>query len=116
MKKILIISHVADIDGLGSVVLGKTIFNKRHNTKLDYRLVEFHELDSVISSLIETGEYKEYDTIYITDVSMREDVIRKVQGNSELQAKIRHFDHHASELKNNSYPFVNVVLEKDGKE
>lgn len=111
MNKILIISHIADIDGLGSVVLGKTIY-----PDVDYELVEFSELDGVISSLIKTGKYREYETIYITDVSIREDTIEKINSNPELQSKIKHFDHHASEVKNNVYPFVNVVLEQNGKE
>lgn len=116
MKKILMISHTADIDGLGSVVLGKIIFDQNKDYSYEYKLVEFSELDGVINDLVQTNKYKDYDTIYITDVSIRNDSIDKIESNEELKSKIKHFDHHASEISNNKYSFINVVLEEKGIE
>ena len=69
MHKKLIISHIADIDGLGSVVLSKIIFKN-----IDYILVELPDLQKTIKDLIDTNKYKEYEEIFITDLSNFTDV------------------------------------------
>lgn len=105
-NKILIISHAADVDGMGSVILGKVHFGD-----VDYCLVEFSELETIIDQLIRTGKYKQYDEIYITDVSIRPSTIPLIDKNEGLKKRIRHFDHHPSEMAaSKKYPFINEVI------
>ena len=105
-NKILIISHAADVDGMGSVILGKVHFGD-----IDYCLVEFSELESALEQLLRTGKYKQYDEIYITDVSLRTNAITLIDKNEELKKRIRHFDHHPSEMDaSKKYPFINEVI------
>lgn len=104
----LIISHVADIDGLGAAILAKII-----DPGIDIVLVEVHELVQVIKELIESGKYEDYNDIYITDLAIRNDAIELILSNEKLRSKIRHFDHHKSEVDNTKYDFINVVYERD---
>lgn len=109
MNKKLIISHIADIDGLGSVVLSKIIFKN-----IDYILVELPDLPKTIKELIDTKKYEEYEEIFITDLPINKDLIKLIQDHNDLKIKIKHFDHHESEVENNSIDFINEIPIKDG--
>ena len=45
-NKILVISHIADIDGMGSIVLA----NKYYDNKIDYVLAEIMDLPVIFSN------------------------------------------------------------------
>ena len=109
-SKKLIISHVADIDGLNSVVLSKIVY-----PNIDYILVEFAELEEAVKNLYETNKYLEYNEIFIVDVSIRGNLPEYIFNRPNLANKIKHFDHHLTEAKDNNYYFVNEVLEEDNK-
>ena len=110
-NKNLIISHIADVDGISALILAKL-----HYKDIDYCLVEFSELESFLKSIIEDNSYKQYENIIVTDVSFRNTTLDLVNQNIELRDKIRHFDHHPTDSSSmQKYPFVNEVLEKDGK-
>jgi single-stranded DNA-specific DHH superfamily exonuclease len=65
-NKILIISHIADVDGISSVILARL-----HCKDIDFCLVEFSELEGLLQKLIIEDRVKEYDEIFITDLSIR---------------------------------------------
>jgi oligoribonuclease NrnB/cAMP/cGMP phosphodiesterase (DHH superfamily) len=96
----LIVSHIADIDGMGSVVLSKIYFKD-----IDYILIDIEELIEVLK--LDLSSYKD---IYICDISMREECIKYLLDNENLSKKIHHFDHHESEVVNNKYDFINEVI------
>ena len=107
----LIISHIADVDGMSSVILAKA-----HFENIDYCLVEFSELETIIKKLINEKLYLQYDEIFITDVSFRTSTLELVDSCEELKRRIKHFDHHASEVDvAKKYSFVNEVIDRDGK-
>lgn len=110
-NKQLIISHIADVDGLSSVILAKL-----HYENIDYCLVEIAELECLLKKLIEEDIYKNYDSIFITDLALRPMALKLIDENDELKKKIKHFDHHMTELDSTKkYSFVNVVNEMNGK-
>lgn len=110
-NKKLIISHIADVDGVSAVILAKL-----HYENIDYCLVEFSELEELLKKLVQNNSYKQYDEIFITDVSFRPSSLKIIDTNEELKSKIKHFDHHISELDSmDKYPFVNIVNERNGK-
>ena len=111
-NKKLIISHIADVDGLGAVILAKVHFGD-----IDYCLVDYSELDEAMEELVKSGTYHKYDEIFVTDLSLRQGSIDLIEGNEELKSKIKHFDHHLSEVnQGGKYPFVNVqYTDEDGK-
>ena len=97
-NKILIISHSADIDGLGSIILANYYFKE-----FDYLLANNNDDFSLDSDI----DYQKYDTIYICDLGFNEKNLNYVLANADVATKIKHFDHHESGLKNNIYSFVN---------
>ena len=104
-NKILIISHYADIDGMGSVILGKYYFKE-----IDYLLADNnHDFD------LETDiDYHNYDTIYICDLGFNDKNLEYCLNHPDLANKIKNFDHHESEFWKNKYSFVNEVITWDG--
>ena len=53
-NKIIMITHIADIDGMGSLILAK-----KHYSNIDYILCEINELIEVFSSI----DYSKYELI-----------------------------------------------------
>lgn len=104
MNNKLIISHVADIDGLGCVVLFKILFSSS-----DYILCDLKDLTNIIKELTISNKYREYDEIFITDLPIRMELIEFINNNEELKSRIKHFDHHESEIENNKIDFINEV-------
>lgn len=106
-NKILVVSHVADIDGMGSVILANYLYNK----KIDYILCEVTTLIGVFNK-----DLSNYDVIYICDLPLSNEVIEYLKNHEEITKKVKHFDHHESEVeKSNTYDFVNEVIELDGR-
>lgn len=100
-NKILVISHIADIDGMGSVILSKFYFKD-----IDYLLAENnHDYD-----LEKDIDVSNYDTIYVCDLNFNDKNLEYILNNPEIAAKIRNFDHHESEEWKNKYSFVNEVI------
>lgn len=103
-NKILIISHQADIDGMGSVILGKFYFKK-----FDYLLAD-NNYDFDLETDIDADVY---DTIYICDLGFTDKNLQYCLNHQEIANKIKHFDHHESEEAKNKYSFVNEVIKLD---
>lgn len=97
----LIVSHIADVDGMGAVILAKLVFEK-----IDIILCESDELYSVFKELIGS----KYDQIFITDLSVKtEEIFEFIDSNF---SNVKHFDHHiySFDIK---YPW-STVIHKDG--
>lgn len=110
MGKTIIFSHESDIDGLGSIVLGKIAFKE-----IDFILSpNVNVLEERFREAIESGKLNEYERIYITDLALYKPAIDLVNSNPELSKKVLIFDHHASAIKDglNNYDF-STIMEKD---
>lgn len=107
--KSLIISHIADIDGLSAAVLAKIV-----EKDIDICLVDNNELSPVIKELNDTNEYSKYEKIYITDLPVRNDAINILNNNSEFSNKLVHYDHHTSEITKDKPNYLNVTIDKNG--
>lgn len=105
----LIISHIADIDGLGAAILAKVI-----DSGIDIALVEVNELTPYIKQLNDSNEYQKYETIYITDLPVRNDAIEILNLNEDFSKRIVHYDHHTSEVKDNIPTYLHVEPVKNG--
>ena len=78
----LIISHIADIDGMGGVILSLLI-----DPDIDYILCEPNEIVDALN-----GINNNYKTIYISDISLsNEETYKYINNNFK---NIIHFDHH----------------------
>ena len=110
MEKVIIFSHESDIDGLGSIVLGKIAFND-----IDYILLpNVNVLESKFRELIDNKELYSYDKIYVTDLALYDPALSIVESDSILSKKVLVFDHHQTAIKEgcNKYDFV-TIMEKD---
>lgn len=97
----LIISHIADIDGMGGVILAKLI-----DKDIDYILCEPGNILDVLKEINPSS----YNNIYITDLSLsNEETYKYIDDNFN---NVLHFDHH--KFKSSiDYKWSNVYIEKN---
>lgn len=110
MKKIIIFSHEADIDGIGCIVLGKIAFNN-----IDYVLSPNPEkLELTFREYIQSGKLEEYDHIYVTDLALYDPALTMV-AESNLKEKVLVFDHHKRSIDDNMnrYSFTTVIVKDE---
>lgn len=97
----LIISHISDIDGMGSVILAKLIFN------IDVYLLAIEEVRDTLNDLVKNNKYKE---IYMCDLSIPDDMADMLDGKLPL----KHFDHHQTNTYVSKYDWSIVISEING--
>lgn len=103
-NKILIISHMADCDGMGSVILGIKYFKN-----IDYILCEASDLECLLKE-----DLSNYEQIFICDLPLFRETINVIEDNSYLKEHLKHFDHHESSVNDNNHSFVNEVISING--
>lgn len=103
-NKILIISHMADCDGMGSVILGIKYFKN-----IDYILCEASDLECLLKE-----DFSNYEQIFICDLPFFKETINVIEDNSYLKEHLKHFDHHESSVRDNNHSFVNEVISING--
>lgn len=108
MNKICLITHSADPDGAFPIILSRLVFEN-----VDDFSCEVREVDQTLTDVLESNV--EYDTIYITDLNITEEMAIKIDCDETLREKIKIFDHHASSEFLNKYSFENVVVEENGR-
>lgn len=96
----LMLSHVSDIDGMGSVILSKLIDN------MDILLISVDEVRDTLNSLISNNKYEE---IYMCDLSIPDDL-----ADSLNNLPIKHFDHHPTNTYVSKYEWSTVIPEING--
>lgn len=111
MGKVLIFSHESDIDGLGSIVLGKMVF-----PNLDYVLVpNVMALENEFRSRLDNKILNQYEKIYITDLALCNPALDMVYKDPGLANKVLVFDHHKSAINDglNKYLFTTIMEADD---
>lgn len=106
--KTLLISHVADNDGISPIILLKLVINE-----FDYKLFEIYELEDYMNYFIDNKIYKDYDQIYITDLSLSLNICKRIDSIPELKSKLLVFDHHQSNLFVNDFDFATVIVKNE---
>ena len=104
-NKILVISHIADVDGMGSVILGKKFYGD-----IDYILCETKDLVEIFKD-----DFRSYDVIYVCDLPICKDAINVIEENQYLKEHIKHFDHHESMVGSDNPEYINEVITLNGK-
>jgi len=102
-NNILIISHIGDIDGMGSVILTNLAFDK-----CDYLLVEQNQQQEILDFLKNTN----YKQVYICDLGIDLEIGTEID---KLNKNILLFDHHKSHIEINKYNFAKVEVYYDNK-
>lgn len=106
--KILLFTHEQDIDGLGSACLAEVA-----NLEYDLVLCKTFELDEKIISEFDKAEIESYDKIIITDLCPKEETLKTINENQQLNKKFQVLDHHKTSEVYNKYDFVKVVSENE---
>ncbi|MBO5530798.1 MAG: hypothetical protein J5970_05305 [Bacilli bacterium] len=110
--KVIIFSHESDIDGIGSIILGKLAFGN-----IDFELLPNPKpLELKFREYINNKKIYEYDKIFITDLALENPSLEIVSKDDVLKSKVKVFDHHerAIELGLNKYDFTFIEEEQDG--
>lgn len=95
MKR-LIISHIADPDGVTPIILSKLVFEE-----FDYILSENKDVNSNVKNNLD-----KYDFIYVVDLNISEELADFIEEN--YKDKIMIIDHHLSCEYMNKYSFIEV--------
>lgn len=107
-KKILLISHVADSDGITPIILARQTF--KH---VDISLVEIKDAVTALKEAID--KIDNYDEINMVDLNINEELALQIEENETLKNKIKIFDHHISGIELNRFSFINVIDEVNGR-
>ena len=107
MKDYLLITHT-DLDGISPIILMNLI-----EADFEYKSVDIKDLDQTFDELYETEEIKNYKNIYVVDLSLTKHIYNLLKEHE--QNNILVFDHHATHLFANEYPFVTVAVELNGR-
>lgn len=112
MKKVLLFTHSQDIDGMGCAVLGLQAFSS-----IDVVPTATFDITRNVKEYIENGSIYHYDQIFVTDLCIKEPVLRFIDSDPILKQKLIVLDHHKTEIEegNNQYDFVHIVVEKNGR-
>lgn len=103
---VFIFSHIADCDGITPIILSKLAFSK-----VDYKLLD-NPIDKDFLEFVNNTDFSSYDYIFMTDLCMSEDTIKKLD--KSFLDKFKVFDHHISNINMNKYDFISVVDEDNG--
>lgn len=106
--RVLLFTHEQDIDGMGSAVIGKIMFQE-----FEYVPCKTFEIDSQFKKYMDSKKIYEYDLIFVTDLCLHEPILSIINNDDILKKKVLVLDHHKTEIANAKYDFVNVILNCD---
>lgn len=100
-----------DLDGVGCQIVANHVFGARNvnTTHCDYK-----EVNQKIADFINSGEVNNYFKVFITDISVNEEVAELIE--KQGQGKFSLIDHHATALwLNDKYTWAHVDIKWDYK-
>lgn len=108
MNKIKLVTHT-DLDGIGCAILAYLAFG-RENVDVEY--CNYDDVDEKVEAFVEQEElFKSYDRVFITDISISEDVANMIDILDCPPKLVRLFDHHATALWLNKYEWCEVMVD-----
>ena len=109
MGKIKLFSHT-DLDGVGCAILAYLAFG-RENVDVEY--CNYDDVDEKVETLLSNSDLRNlYDKIFITDISISEELAKAIDVWIN-PFNIRLFDHHATVLWLNEYEWCEVRVDYD---
>lgn len=108
MGKIKLFTHGADLDGVGCAILAYLAFG-RDNVDVEY--CNYDDVDEKVETLLSNLDLRNlYDKIFITDISISEELAKAIDVWIN-PFNIRLFDHHATALWLNQYDWSHVRVD-----
>ena len=96
-----------DLDGIGCAILAYLAFGC-DNVEMEF--CNYDDVDGKIREFYLCGNPEEYDAIYITDISVDEEVAAEIDSLVKGGQKWSLFDHHATALCLNEYEWCTVMV------
>jgi oligoribonuclease NrnB/cAMP/cGMP phosphodiesterase (DHH superfamily) len=115
--KIKLFTHV-DLDGYGCTILAYLAFGKE-NVSVEY--CEYETINDKVKQFVVAEDYKNYDYVYITDMSINEEVAELIHNTHpsifadgfNLPEMVQLIDHHPTAMNLNKYWWCHVQIEDD---
>lgn len=101
--KVKLFTH-NDLDGIGCAILGKLAFND-----IDIEYCNYDDINTKIQDFYNNLEDEKYERIFITDISVNEEVAKDIDGDYDLSEKILLLDHHTTAKWLNKYDWAEVI-------
>ena len=105
--KDLLISHVADIDGVSPIILLNLC-----NISFDYELKDVNEVEEYLTELLNT-DLSIYNNIYITDLTVPKNIYDLIN-ESQYKNKFKVFDHHKTHEYAKNIDYVTIDTNECG--
>lgn len=105
--KVKVFSH-NDLDGVGCVIVANAVFGKEN---VDFSLCNYNEINDKVLDFVVNLKYKEYDKVFITDISVNEEVAECVDIADAADSGLVRFqliDHHITAAWLNKYDWALV--------
>lgn len=103
--KIKLFTHT-DLDGIGCVVLAYLAFGKEN---VDVEYCNYDDVDDKVEAFLENEDlYRSYDSIFITDISVSDQVASMIDCLDKTERTVRLFDHHGTALRLDNYFWCTV--------
>lgn len=103
--KTLLITHT-DLDGISPIILLNLT-----NTELDYKSIDIHDVTDTFNELFE-NDLSIYDNIYVTDLTLTEDIYRTIK---EKKLNVLVFDHHETHMFAKDYENVTIKIDYNNR-
>lgn len=115
MKKIKMFTH-NDLDGIGCAILANLVF-----IDLDIEYCDYININEKVKALIENKDYNNYDRIYITDISVSEEVaeiinntlLLEITEESKTLNQFTLIDHHTTAKYLEKYSWCTIKIENE---
>lgn len=104
----LLLSHVADVDGITPIILLNLL-----DIDFEYELFDVNEVSKFIMDRIDTDYFLKFDEVIITDLAITKEVAKKII-DSKYKDRFVLLDHHESNMYLNDYSFATVIEEING--
>ena len=109
--KIKLFTHI-DLDGIGCVVLAYLAFGKEN---VDVEYCNYDDVDDKVEAFMENRDlYLSYYQIFITDISVSDQVASMIDILDKTDHRVRLFDHHGTALRLDNYFWCTVYEYLDG--
>lgn len=104
-------THKADIDGNGCAVLFPFIFRDGIEN-LEFKFEDYHNINDSLNECINSGDYKHFSHIFITDMGISPEVAEKIDEINREKQIFYFYDHHDTNDFMNKYSWA-VVADTD---
>jgi len=106
--KQLLITHIADGDGIGCAILLKLV-----DKNCDILYYENHEINPAMNEMMDDNYFDKYDRVLVTDISFDMETALRIDKDKKLKEKIVVFDHHESRLELDKFSWANIVVRNE---